>query len=183
MSAQGAKGMQCIALMDNQDLSSYIHHLDPNVEADRLQADIFELEKNLEQKKIAQEVKCVESASNAFTAMTKTRKKTGRYDLPDGTQKKNSTMTSVQTWNKLMQKEQSMKYGEGWNKMDHFTSLNTVQKQLQQPEGWKFSPLTSQRSSLLSSWRCSYHATRIFVPPSEPSLLLPDESMQQRRAS
>ena len=94
--------MQCIALMDNQDLSSYIHHLDPNVEADRLQDDIFDLEKNLEQKKIAQEVKRVESANNAFTATTKTRKKTGRYALPDGTQKKNSAMTSVQTWNKLI---------------------------------------------------------------------------------
>ena len=69
MCAQGAEGMQCIALMDNQDLSSYIHHLNSNVEADGLQVDIFELEKNLEQKKIAQEVKCVESASNAFTAI------------------------------------------------------------------------------------------------------------------
>ena len=41
--------------------SSYIHHLNSNVEADRLQADIFELGKNLEQKKIAQEVKHIES--------------------------------------------------------------------------------------------------------------------------
>ena len=126
----------------------------------------------------------MESASNALTVMTKTRKKTGRYDLPDGTQKKNSTMTSVQTRNKLIRKEQSMKYGEGWNKMDHFTSLNTVQKQLQQPEGWKpFLPLTPQRSSLSSSWRGSCHATGISAPPSEPSLLLPEEFMQPRRAS
>ena len=67
--------------------------------------------------------------------------------------------------------------------MDHFSLLSTVQKRLQQPEGWKFLPLTPQRSSLLSSWRCSCHATRTSVPQSELSLLLPDESMQQRRAS
>ena len=76
-----------------------------------------------------------------------------------------------------------MKYGEGWNKIDHFTSFNTVQKQPQQPEGWKlFLPLTSQQLLLLSSWRGSCHATGISAPPSEPSLLHPAGSMQQRRA-
>ena len=92
-------------------------------------------------------------------------------------------MTSVQTWNKLIRKARSMKYGGGWNKIDHFTSLNTVQRQPQQQKGWKFLPPTPQRSSSLSSWRGFCHVTRISVPPSEPSLLLPDESMQQRRAS
>ena len=175
--------MQCIALMDNQALSSHIHHLDPNVKADRLQTNMSELEKSLKQKKTAQEAKRAESASNTLTATTETRKKIGRYDLPDSTQKKNPTMTLIQTRNKPMQKEQSTKHGERGNKRDHFTSLNTVQRQPQQQKGWKFLPLTPQRSSLSSSWRGSCHATRISVPPSKPSLLLPDESAQQRRAS
>ena len=39
-SAKEVEGMKCIILMDNKDLSSHIHHPDPNVEADKLQADI-----------------------------------------------------------------------------------------------------------------------------------------------
>ena len=175
--------MQCVALMDNQGLSSYIHHLKSNVEADRLlQADIFELRKNLEQKKIVQEVRYMESASNSLTKTAKTGEmllqlvQTGRYDLPGGTQRRNSTMTSVQTWNKLIRKEQSMKYEEGWNKIDHFISLNTVQKQPHQPEEWKQYWLhTSQRSSSLPSWRWSCHAIETFAPAIKQLPLPPEE--------
>ena len=101
MSAKEVEGMKCIVFMDNKDLSFYIHHLDTNVEADKSQADIFELGKNWERQKTAQETKHVESASNAFTATTKTGKKTGGYDLPDGIHRKNSRITSVQTWTKI----------------------------------------------------------------------------------
>ena len=93
-------------------------------------------------------------------------------------------MTSVQTWNELMRKEQSMKYEEGWNKIDHFISLNTVQKQPHQPEEWKpFLLHTSQRSSLSPSWRWSCHAIETFAPVIDQSPLPPEEFTQPGRAS
>ena len=106
MCGQRAKGMQCVALTDNQGLFSNIHHLKSNVEDYRLrlQADILELRKNIEQEKIVQEVRDVKSASNIADALTKTTKsgemllqlvQTGRYDLRGGTQIRDSTMTSV----------------------------------------------------------------------------------------
>ena len=52
MSAKGVEGMQCIVFMDNKDLSFHIHHLDPNVEADKSQADIFELGKTGSRRKL-----------------------------------------------------------------------------------------------------------------------------------
>ena len=64
MNAKGAKGMQCIALMDNQVLSSHIHHLD--VKVDRLQANMSELEKSLKQKKTTQETKRAELHDSHF---------------------------------------------------------------------------------------------------------------------
>ena len=89
---------------------------------------------------------------------------TGRYDLPGGTQIRDSTMTSVRTWNELIRKEQSMKYEKGWDKIDHFIPLNPVQAQPHQPEQWKSSLHTSPPSSSRPSWRRSFFATETFVP-------------------
>ena len=83
-----------------------------------------------------------------------------------------------------MRKEQSMKYEEGWNKIDHFISLNTVQKQPHQPEEWKpFLLHTSQRSSLSPSWRWSCQATETFAPATEQLPLPPEEFTLPGRAS
>ena len=80
---------------------------------------------------------------------------TGQYDLPGGTFVRDSTMTSVRTWNELIRKEQSMEYEEGWDKIDHFIPLNPVQAQPHQSalfdQQWKSSPSPSQSSSWLQS--------------------------------
>ena len=188
MCGQRAKGIQCVALTDNQGLFSNIHHLKSNVDDYRLQADILELRKNIEQEKIVQEVRYVQSASNIADALTKTTKtgemllqlvQTGRYDLPGGTQIRDSTMTSVRTWNELIQKEQSMKHEEGEDKIDHFISLNLVQEQPQLEEGKQSSlpPLSSP------SRRRSYHTIEAFAPATNQSLSHPEESTPPERAS
>ena len=56
MCGQRVKSMQCVALTDNQGLFSNIHHLKSNVEDYRLQSDILELRKSIEQEKTIQEV-------------------------------------------------------------------------------------------------------------------------------
>ena len=91
-------------------------------------------------------------------------------------------MTLIQTWNKPMQNEQSTKHGKKGNGRDYF-SFNTVQGQLQQQKRWKFLPPTPQKLSSLSSWQGFCHVTGVLIPLSDSSLLPPDESMQQRRAS
>ena len=104
---------------------------------------------------------------------------TGQYDLPGGTHVRDSTMTSVRTWNELIQKEQSMKHEEGWDKNDRIISLNLVQEQPQLEE-WKQSsppPLSSP------SRRKSYHTLEAFAPAINQSPLHPEESTLPGRAS
>ena len=89
---------------------------------------------------------------------------TGQYDLLGGTFVRDSTMTSVRTWNELIRKEQcqerSMEYDERWDKIDHFIPLTPVQAQPHQfnqsservtylcnQQSWKSSPYPSQSSS------------------------------------
>ena len=94
--------MQCVALTDNQGLFSNNHHLKSNVEDYRLQSDILELRKSIEQEKT------VLNIADALTKTTKTGAmllqlvQTGHYDLPGGTFVRDSTMTSVRTWNELI---------------------------------------------------------------------------------
>ena len=92
-------------------------------------------------------------------------------------------MTLIQTQNKPMQNEQGTKHGKKGNGRDYFIILNTVQGQLQQQKRWKFLPPTSQKLSSLSSWQGFGHVTGVSIPLSDSSLLLPDESTQQKRAS
>ena len=115
MCGQRVKNLQCVALTDNQGLFSNIHHLKSNVEDFRLHSDILELRQSIEQEKTVQEVRYVHSSLNIADALTKTTKtgimllqvvKTGYYDLPGGTFVRNSTMSSVRTWNELMRVEQ-----------------------------------------------------------------------------
>ena len=188
--------MQCVALKDNQGLFSNIHHLKSNVEDYRLQADILELRKSIEQEKTVQEVRYVHSSLNIADALTKTTKtgamllqlvQTGQYDLPGGTYVRDSTMTSVRTWNELIRKEQSMEYEEGWDKIDHFVPLNPVQAQPHQPalsqKQWKLSPSPSPSFSWRPSLQESFFATEIFEQKNTPARSHREESRQTGRIS
>ena len=107
---------------------------------------------------------------------------TGRYDLPGGTQIRDSTMTSVRTWNELIRKEQSMKYGEGWNNIDHVISPNSVQKQPYQPKEWKSLLHISPPSSSSPSWRRSSFDTETSAPATVRLPLLQEEYRLPGRA-
>ena len=81
----------------------------------RLHSDILELRQSIEQEKTVQEVRYVHSSLNIADALTKTTKtgamllqlvQTGQYDLPGGTFVRDSTMSSIRTWNELMRVEQ-----------------------------------------------------------------------------
>ena len=118
------ENLKCVALTDNQGLFSNIHYLKANSEDFRLHADIIELRQNIEQEKTVQEVRYVHSSLNLADCLTKSTKtgvmllqvvRTGLYDLPGGTRIRDSTMTSVRTWNELMrieaQEEETTKAG------------------------------------------------------------------------
>ena len=130
----------------------------------------------------------MESASNIADALTKTTKtgemllqlvQTGRYDLHGGTQIRDSTMTSVRTWNELLQKEQSMKHEERGDKIDHSISLNLVQEQPQLEEGKQSSPPPLPSPSR----RGSHHTIEAFAPANNQLLSHPEESTPPGRAS
>ena len=99
---------------------------------------------------------------------------TGQYDLPGGTFVRDSTMTSVRTWNELIRKEQcrerSMEYEERWDKIDHFIPLNPLQVQPHQGlsalfnQPWK----SSQSPSQLSSWPQSSPGWSSVIETTEP---------------
>ena len=148
----------------------------------------MELRKNIEQEKIVQEVRYVQSANNIADALTKTTKtgemllqlvQTGRYDLPGGTQIRDSTMTSVRTWNELIQKEQSMILEEGGDKIDHSISLNLVLEQPQLEEGKQSSPPPMSSPSR----RGSHYTIKTFVPNNNQLPSHPEESTSLGRAS
>ena len=93
---------------------------------------------------------------------------TGQYDLPGGTYVRDSTMTSVRTWNELIRKEQSMEYEERWDKIDHFIPLNPVQAQPHQSalfdQQWKSSPSPSPSFSWRPSSQELFLATGTLEP-------------------
>ena len=114
MCGSRVKALQCVALTDNQGLFSNIHHLKSTSEDYRLHSDIIELRQSIEQEKTVQEVRYVHSSLNIADCLTKVTKsghmllqlvRTGQYDLPGGTRVRDSTMTSVRTWNQLMRVE------------------------------------------------------------------------------
>ena len=114
MCGNRVNSLQCVALTDNQDLFSNIHHLKCTSEDYRLHSDIIELRQSIEQEKTVQEVRYVHSSLNLADCLTKVTKsgymllqlvRTGWYDTPGGTNIRDSTMTSVRTWNELMRVE------------------------------------------------------------------------------
>ena len=115
MCGNRVRDLDCVALTDNQPLFSNLHHIKANSEDYRLQADIIELRQSIEQEKTVQEVRYVHTSQNLADCLTKTTKsghmllqvvRTGQYDLPGGTVVRDSTLTSVRTWNQLMRAEQ-----------------------------------------------------------------------------
>ena len=114
MCGNRVNALQCVALTDNQGLFSNIHHLKCTSEDYRLHSDIIELRQSIEQEKTVQEVRYVHSSLNLADCLTKVTKsgfmllqlvRTGWYDTPGGTNIRDSTMTSVRTWNELMRVE------------------------------------------------------------------------------
>lgn len=114
MCGNRVRDLNCVALTDNQPLFSNLHHIKANSEDYRLQADIIELRQSIEQEKTVQEVRYVHTSQNIADCLTKTTKsghmllqvvRTGQYDLPGGTVVRDSTLTSVRTWNQLMRAE------------------------------------------------------------------------------
>ena len=147
MCGKRLENLKCVALTDNQSLFSNLHYLKSNVEDYRLHSDIIELRQSIEYDKTVQEVRYVHSSQNLSDCLTKTTKsghmllevvRTGQYDLPGGTEIRDSTMSSVRTWNELMRVEQqqlekershSAKTSDRQDKTDHrvyFTSALTL---------------------------------------------------------
>ena len=73
-----------------------------------------------------------------------------------------------------------MKYREGGNKIDHFSTLNTVQKPPEQQEGWKCLPHMQQQLLSSWSWPGSWHFTRASAHRLKPSQLRPAEYIPQK---
>ena len=75
-----------------------------------------------------------------------------------------------------------MKYGGKGNKIDHFSTFNTVQKPPEQQEGWKCLP--HMQRQLLSSWSWPgfWHFTRISAHRLKPSQSRQAEYIQQKKA-
>ena len=115
MCGDRVKSLECVALTDNQVLFTNIMHLKTNPEDFRLHSDIIELRQSIEQEKTVQEVRYVHSSQNLSDCLTKTTKsghmllhvvRTGQYELPGGTHIRDTTMSSVRTWNELMRSEE-----------------------------------------------------------------------------
>ena len=172
MCGQRVKNLQCVALTDNQGLFSNIHHLKSNVDELRLHSDILELRQSIEQEKTVQEVRYVHSSLNIADALTKTTKtgvmllqlvQTGQYDLPGGTFVRDSTMSSVRTWNELMRVEQQEERSqEEVDKTDQRVFFTPVQTQSPTNKLPRWTSLSSPAlfSSSQSSLPGSYSATK-----------------------
>ena len=113
MCGRRVENLQCVAITDCQDLFSNIHHLKSNTEDYRLQADIINIRQNIEEKTV-QEVRYCHTSQNIADSLTKASKsgemllsviRSGYYEVPGGTEVRDSTKTAVRTWNQLMSAE------------------------------------------------------------------------------
>ena len=114
---QRGRNLQGVALTDNQRRFSNIHYLKPTMDDFRLHADILELGQGTVQE--ARYVYPLLNIVNALTRTTKTRVmllrlvQTGQYDLPRGTFVRDSTMSSIRTWNELLRVQQQEERSQG----------------------------------------------------------------------
>ena len=169
MCGKRLENLKCVALTDNQSLFSNLHYLKSNVEDYRLHSDIIELRQSIEYDRTVQEVRYVHSSQNLADCLTKTTKsghmllevvRTGQYDLPGGTEIRDSTMSSVRTWNELMRVEQqqlekernqSDKTLDHQNKTDHRVYLTSALSSLGSNQQHLLSQLPASSQPLAST--------------------------------
>ena len=113
MFGKAAENIPGLALIDNQDLWSTLHHL-KNCEDKRLLADIIQLKQSIIIDHTVQEVRYVQSKEMLSDCLTKPGRsaeafnivlKTGEYRIPGGNDIRDSTRINVKTWQDLIAAE------------------------------------------------------------------------------
>ena len=113
MFGKAAEKIPGLALIDNQDLWSTLHHL-KNCEDKRLLADIIQLKQSIIIDHTVQEVRYVQSKEMLSDCLTKPGRsaeafniilKTGEYRIPGGNDLRDSTRINVKTWQDLIDAE------------------------------------------------------------------------------
>lgn len=111
-----AKQIPCLALTDSKNLWSCIHNIS-SCSDPRLQSDIISIRQAIHEDKTIQEVRYIHSSQMLADCLTKQTNITGQmllntarsgvYSVPGGTALRDSTLTSVKTWDQLMSAEKS----------------------------------------------------------------------------
>ena len=113
MFGKAADKIPGLALIDNQDLWSTIHHL-KNCEDKRLLADIIQLKQAIIIDHTVQEVRFVKGTEMLSDCLTKPGRsaealnivlKSGEYQIPGGNDLRDSTKINVKTWRDLIEAE------------------------------------------------------------------------------
>ena len=115
-----AKQIPCLALTDSKNLWSCIHNIS-SCSDPRLQGDIISIRQAIHEDKTIQEVRYIHSSQMLADCLTKQTNITGQmllntarsgvYSVPGGTTLRDSTLTSVKTWDQLMSAEKSSQNG------------------------------------------------------------------------
>ena len=115
------KKIPCLALTDSKNLWSCIHNIS-SCSDNRLQSDIINIRQAIHDDKTIQEVRYIHSSDMIAACLTKQTNLTGQmllnitrmgiYSVPGGTTLRDSTLTSVKTWDQLMSAEQNLKKTE-----------------------------------------------------------------------
>ena len=113
MFGKAAQKIPGLALIDNQDLWSTLHHL-KNCEDKRLLPDIIQLKQSIIIDHTVQEVRYVQAKEMLSDCLTKPGRsaeafniilKTGKYEIPGGNDIRDSTKINVKTWKELIEAE------------------------------------------------------------------------------
>ena len=109
-----ANKIPCLALTDSKNLWSCIHNIS-SCSDNRLQADIINIRQAIHDDQTIQEVRYIHSSEMLADCLTKQTNLTGEmllntvrsgsYSVPGGTTLRDSTRTSVKTWDQLMSAE------------------------------------------------------------------------------
>ena len=110
MLGETVKNIPGLVLTDCHDLYSAIHHL-KGCKDYRLLSDVISIRQTIAEDNVFDELRFIHSASNIADSMTKSSAsgeallkilRTGVYDVPGGTQVRDSTLISARTWHQLM---------------------------------------------------------------------------------
>ena len=109
-----ANKIPCLALTDSSNLWSCIHNIS-SCSDNRLQADVINIRQRIHDDQTIHEVWYIHSSEMLADCLTKQNNltgemllntvRTGSYSVPGGTALRDSTRTSVKTWNQLMTAE------------------------------------------------------------------------------